>query len=85
MVDTDDIFEYDSQGRMKAHPFYHSNQGKPWTREDLFYLCRFWDYATMTEMSYALGRTETSCASKVCLLKKTGHFNRYKNSWEGLQ
>lgn len=84
MFETEDNFEYDSQGRMKAHPFYHPNNGKPWTREDLFYLCKFWGYASTEEMSYALGRTVTCCATKVCLLKKNGRFTRYKKLWEEL-
>lgn len=85
MFETEDNFEYDRHGRVKAHPYFHPNQGKKWAREDLFYLCRYWDYASMTEMSYALGRTETSCASQVCFLKKNGHFYRYQKLWEGLK
>lgn len=78
----DPTIEYDKLGRMKYHPLYHPNSGKPWTQEELIYLCKFWEYDSNRDMSFALGRNETSCASKVTHLKKNGAYWRYKN-YEG--
>lgn len=78
----DQTIKYDSLGRMRSHPLYHPNNGKPWTKEELIYISKFWEYDGMRDMSFALGRNETACASKVVWLKQTGAYWRYKN-YEG--
>lgn len=35
---------FDRFNRMKFHPDFHPNQGKPYTTEELEYLCRFYDH-----------------------------------------
>ena len=70
---------YDNFGRMQYHPDYHPNQGKPYSEEDLIYLCKFWEYDHRQTVAMALGRTEHTLASKVYTLRKAGKFDYYKN------
>lgn len=78
-----EAFEYDKEGRMRAHPLYHPNQGKRFSEDELMYLCKFWEVVeSRREMSYALGRTETTLASKITVFKRSGSYEYYKNMYD---
>jgi hypothetical protein len=62
-------YSFDKQNRMQYHPDFHTNQGNVWSLEDLEYLCKFWEVDPMRTVAFALGRTETTCASKIQYLK----------------
>lgn len=70
---------FDNFNRMQYHPDFHENQGKPFTVSDLEYLCKFWGFDETRTMAFAIGRTETTIASKVSSLRKSGLFDYYKN------
>ncbi len=53
--------------------------GKPFTEEDLEYLCRFWDCDGEVMVAYALDRPPATLRTKVYKLKKSGKFDLYKN------
>lgn len=59
--------------------FNWSQLGKPFTEEDLEYLCRFWDYDGQVLVAYALDRPPDNLCKKVYKLKKSGKFDYYKN------
>jgi len=73
---------YDRQGRMVYHPDFHPNQGKPFSDEEIEYLCKFYDYDDRQSLAFGLGRTESSVQEKVFKLKKRGVFEIYKRRWE---
>ncbi|MGG3871414.1 DNA-entry nuclease [Brevibacillus laterosporus] len=75
------VESYDRFNRMKYHPDFHTNQGKPWSTEELQYLCRFYDHDHGRAIAFALGRTETTLRTKVDLLKRKGMFEYYKHLW----
>ena len=63
---------FDRYNRMKYHPAYHKNMGQPWSFEDLQYLINYYGKIGVTEMSFALERTETSILQRVNELRKSG-------------
>lgn len=75
----EDAIQYDNFGRMKYHPDFHPNHGKPITEEDLEYLCKFWEIDHRRSISFALGRTEHTLQTKVHDIRKQGLFDHYKN------
>lgn len=79
-TDSEEKFEYDRYGRMKYNPAIHFNQGKSFTKGDLFYLCKFYEIDGPVKMMYALGRTELVLQQKVRVLKEFGLYNFYKNA-----
>lgn len=78
----DEGIEYDQFGRLLYHPEFHTNQGQPFTTEDLVYLCKFYEVDGYKSVSLALGRTEKSVKQKVENLKKYNQFDYYKNKWD---
>jgi hypothetical protein len=74
-----DGIEFDRLGRMSYHPEFHQNHGKPFSEEDLEYLCKYFEIDPVRTIAFALGRTEHTCASKVTYLKKRGLYDYYKN------
>lgn len=84
MGQIDCTVEYDSHGRMRYHPEYHTSHGTRMTEEELMYLCRFWEYDNRRDIAFALGRTEHTLATKVCYLRKIGKFESYKNKYNEL-
>lgn len=70
--------KFDKFGRIKYNKDIHTNQGKPWNKEDLEYLITWYGIISREEMSFALGRTETSIASKVSALSKSGKISYQK-------
>lgn len=76
---TDVPVEYDDQGRIKYNPFYHTNQGKPWTMSDLEYLCKYSEVDELESMAMALGRTKNTVAEKLYQLRKNHRYELYRN------
>lgn len=83
-----DGFEYDGLGRMKYHPEFHPNHGKPFTTGELIYLCKFYEYDGALLVGHALGKVPHVINSKVAKLKHQGRFEYYKNmsyeKWESI-
>lgn len=48
----------------------HFNHQKPWTREDLEYLIKYYNFDTNNDLEYALGRTKKSISTMYWYLKK---------------
>ncbi|WP_017379758.1 hypothetical protein [Paenisporosarcina sp. TG-14] len=78
----DKTIQYDDQGRMLYHPKFHKRHGKPFTLEELIYLCKYWEVDDRQSLSFALGKTEGTIASKIHDMKKNGKFEVYKK-WVG--
>lgn len=76
--------QFDRYGRLLYNPEYHFNQGKPWTKEELTYLCSMHRnmHGGMKSLSLAIGRTETTCATKIGYLQKQGRYEYYKKLGE---
>jgi hypothetical protein len=72
-------FLINKHNRMEYHPEFHPNHGKPFTKSDLEYLCKFWEIDHRRTIAFALGRTEATCASKINRLRKEGLYHYYKN------
>lgn len=70
---------YDNCHRLEYHPEFHPRQGEKWTHEELEYLCKFIEHDGPASMAMALGRTQTTVASRVTVLKKRGLYNYYKD------
>lgn len=70
---------YDRCGRLKYHPDYHPNHGKPFTTEELEYMCKYFETDGRRMISMALGRTEHTISTKVTSLKRSGLYDYYKN------
>nr|WP_236870897.1 DNA-entry nuclease [Brevibacillus laterosporus] len=70
---------FDRFNRMKFHPDFHPNQGKPYTTEELEYLCKFYEIDHGRTLSFSLGRTEHTLRSKVDKLKKEDKYDYYKH------
>lgn len=74
-----DGLEYDRFRRLKYNPEFHENHKKDWTTKEIIYLCKMKDTMKWSELSLALGRTHTTCATKYHELKKQGLLGYYKN------
>ena len=71
--------EYDRLGRMKYNSFFHDKQGTRFTESEIIYICKFWEKDKTKNLSLALGRTETSLAKKIQMLKQKSQYEYYKN------
>lgn len=77
-----DGIEYDKYYRMKYHPEFHPNHGKPFTDDDLEYLCMFYEVDNKRSIAFALGKTEHVCRAKYSYLNKKGMIDYYKNRYK---
>lgn len=77
-TDLDDGLRFDKHGRMIYHPDFHPNKGKPYTMEELEYICKFCDFDGLRSMSFALGRPEASVANMLSKIKREGKLGYYK-------
>lgn len=81
-----DGISYDPTGRMRYHPEFHPNHGKPFTTGELIYMCKYYDIDGPRSIGYALGKTPGVIQSKAAKLKFRGMFEEYKNmsdeEWE---
>lgn len=74
-----DGIEYTSSNRrMRYNPEFHENHGKPFSKDDLIYLCSMWGSMQIADIALALGKTHSTVATKAYKLKKIGLFNYYK-------
>ncbi|MGF7049128.1 hypothetical protein J2T13_003636 [Paenibacillus sp. DS2015] len=80
--DAIDGIEYDGFKRMKFHPDFHFNHGKPFTMDDLEYLCTFYEIDDIRTLAFALGKTEHVCRTKYAILKKAGLVEYYRNRYK---
>ena len=64
--------------RMLYNSEYHENHKRPWTQEDLVYLCKMYEVMDKHSLSLALGRTHSTLLTKVYMLRKKGLFDHYK-------
>lgn len=67
-----------SNNRMRYNPEFHENHGKPYTRDDLVYMCAMWGSIPIADIAMAIGKTHGSVASKVYTLKRQGRFDHFK-------
>jgi hypothetical protein len=72
--------EYDICGRMKYNPDLHDRQGRPWEDDEKEYLINWYSKIGLEEMSLALGRTETTIATKVSIFRSQGKMSRELSS-----
>lgn len=75
---TNEGFTYDNLGRIKYHPEFHENHGKPFTEEELCYLCKFYGFDGRRSVSFALGRPEGPVQKKYLQLRKKQKILYYK-------
>ncbi|MGG3884306.1 DNA-entry nuclease [Brevibacillus panacihumi] len=78
----EDGLSYDSMGRIQYHPDFHFNHRKPFTQEELAYLCKFYEVDDSRTMAFALGKTEATIMAKVSDLKKQGLFEYFRMRWD---
>lgn len=71
--------EYDENGLLKYNPEFHPNYKKPYTLEDLEYLCKYYEVDGLKSISLALGKPPQAIRSMISRLKKSGKFDFYKN------
>lgn len=68
-----------SNKRLRYNPEFHENHGKPFTVNELIYLCSSYDSMKKADIAMALGRTHSTILSKAHELRKSGQFEHYKN------
>lgn len=64
--------KYDKYGRMNYDPQLHDHYYKPWTEEEVQYLCEHYGADGPANLAYALGRTDKAIAAKVTKLRRQG-------------
>jgi hypothetical protein len=83
-----DGITYDSLGRMQYHPDFHPNHGKPFKLDEIIYICKYHQTDDIRSLSFAVGRTEHTVASKITSLRKDGLYWKYRSmsddQWERL-
>lgn len=67
-----------SNHRLRYNPEFHENHGKPFTKDDLIYMCSMWDGMKKAAIAMALGKTVNAVFNKKYYLKKIGLFDYYK-------
>lgn len=77
-VDNDDVEFTKKDTYMRSSKYYHPNDGKPWTVEDLRYLVKFYEFDGPKNISLALGRTCKSIKIQYQKVKKNGELEFYR-------
>lgn len=67
---------------MNYHPDYHPNHREPFSRDDLEYLCAYYEFDDIRTIAFALGRTERTCITRYARLNKLGLVDHYRNSYK---
>lgn len=67
-----------SNHRMRYNPEFHENHGKPFTVQELIYMCSMWASTKKADIAAALGRTHGTVLSKAYDLRKSGEFEYYR-------
>jgi hypothetical protein len=76
-----DGYEYTkSNHRMRYTPEFCENYKKPYSREDLEYLCAMWDSMDKASIAMALGKTHGSVLEKAYYPRKRDLFDMYKKA-----
>lgn len=73
-----------SNRRLRYNPELHFRHGQKWTKEELMELCGLWETMKKRDIALGLGRTESTCLSKVYYLKKIGLFDYYRKEFKKL-
>lgn len=71
-----------THGKMDYHPDFHPNNGKPFTQDELEYLCVYYGVDPLRTLGFALGRTEKSCHQKYRVLRNAGLIDHYKAQYK---
>ena len=64
--------QFDAHGRVRYHPEFHPNHGKPWTTTEQRYFIENYARVGPEEISLALGRTIHSVMQKASDLRRLG-------------
>ncbi|MFU1797485.1 DNA-entry nuclease [Paenibacillus azoreducens] len=80
--DAIDGIQYDKQNRMVYHPDFHFSHSKPFSQEDLEYLCMFYEFDGARTMAFALGKTEHTLRVKYNRLKRAGLVEYYRKCYK---
>lgn len=72
----DPPIEYDRFGRMEYNPLFHSNNRKPWLKEDTQYLIDWYEIIGPEEIGFALDRTIKSVMHQVTVFRKNGKMKK---------
>lgn len=75
----DGVEFYVSSERMVFNPEYHENHKKPWSVQDLIFLCSSYDGMKKRDIALALGRTEMTIFEKARALRAEGKFEYFKS------
>jgi hypothetical protein len=73
-----DGITFDKLGRMEYHPEFHPNHGKPFTLDEIIYICKFHGIDEVRTISYAVGKTEHAIATLISRLRREGLYDLYK-------
>jgi|SRR5690606_2431413 len=76
--EAEEKYEYNAVGYMKYNPSFHPNHRKPFTDEELEYLCKFAERDTIKQIAFALGKTEATIAAKLATLRQNGLYEYYR-------
>jgi len=68
--------------RMKFNPEICTQHYKPFTTNELVYLCQWYGVLSSREIALALGRTQKSILNKVERLRENGNFEVYRKMYE---
>lgn len=67
--------EYDKWGRMKFHPDFHFNHGKPYSLKESAYIAQNYRRGDVKNLAMVVGRTEHCIRSRVSYFRKSGQFD----------
>ena len=71
-----------SNRRMRYSPKFHGKHYRPYTVEELAYMCSMRESMKVKDIAMALERTPGSITSQIYLLKKNNDFEKYKEMGE---
>lgn len=81
-LEREEGLKYNYMGEMLFNPLYHAPKGRPWSTEDLTYLCKYHDIDGLKKISLALDRTPRTCGSQLGNLRASGRYDYYRNREE---
>lgn len=76
------MLNVDKEGRAVYTPEFHFNHGKPFSKMELAYICKFIELDGARSISFALGRNEISITNKHSRLVKANKHKRYIKMWD---
>lgn len=81
-VDDNGLIYTKSNHRLRYTPDIHYRHNEKWTKDELMELCGLWETMKKRDIAIGLGRTESTCMSKVYYLRKIGLYEYYKNKFK---